>query len=297
MAESIVRVPKDSSMDYDYIAFSFKGKHSFEDFGIYRTSDGDRYNEELMPTAQDVTAEVPNGDGMYYFDTKHKQKVFNISFAFEGLAEQTLREMKKWLNSKETGDLWFAENPYKVYTAKVTGQPTIKYIPLDTRDANRNVTGRAYNGEGTIQFTCYWPYAHTPDFVDNNSKNGKSLTSYNGFGNVDYWSAASGLVEGGGACTGENPGDVPAPFKVIKTGKVDAGTEFTVGTLSVKTKSACYDFEWDSKTGLVIAASTSGGTKSPIDFTGNSCGAIPVGGTSNIKIGSGAKLQYHYWYY
>jgi hypothetical protein len=87
MAVSIVKVPKDSSMDYDYIAFSFKGKHSFEDFGIYRTSDGDRYNEELMPTAQDVTAEVPGGDGMYYFDTKHKQKVFNISFAFEGLAE------------------------------------------------------------------------------------------------------------------------------------------------------------------------------------------------------------------
>ena len=76
MAESIVKTPtlrdKEGVIDYDYIAFSFKGLHSYDDFNIYRTSDGDRYNEELMPTAQDVTAEVPGGDGMYYFDTKHK---------------------------------------------------------------------------------------------------------------------------------------------------------------------------------------------------------------------------------
>jgi hypothetical protein len=54
------------------------------------------------------------------------------------------------LNSKESGDLWFAENPYKVYTAKVTGQPTIKYVPFDVRNSAGNIVGRTYSGEGSV---------------------------------------------------------------------------------------------------------------------------------------------------
>lgn len=91
MAKSVVRAPKDKNMDYDCIAFSFNGLHSYEDFGIYRTSDGDRYNVELGPTMQDKTAENPGGDGMYFFGTNHKQKNFNINFAFEHLTEEKLR--------------------------------------------------------------------------------------------------------------------------------------------------------------------------------------------------------------
>jgi hypothetical protein len=37
---TIVKVPNNTSIDYDFIAFSFKGKHSFEDFGIYRNDAG-----------------------------------------------------------------------------------------------------------------------------------------------------------------------------------------------------------------------------------------------------------------
>ena len=72
MAESIVKSPQTSGADYDYIAFSFKGLHSFEDFGIIRTSDGSRYNENLAPELQDKSADFPNGDGMMYFGTYHK---------------------------------------------------------------------------------------------------------------------------------------------------------------------------------------------------------------------------------
>ena len=69
---SIVKVPKDNEADYDFIAFSFDGLHSIEDFGIYRVSDGDRYNENLAPTMNDRTADNPARDGQYYFGTSHK---------------------------------------------------------------------------------------------------------------------------------------------------------------------------------------------------------------------------------
>lgn len=299
MTISRVIPPTNKTADYDYIAFTFDGKHSYEDFGLVRTSDGDRYNEELLPTAQDTTAEVIGGDGTYFFNTRHKQKVFNISFAFDGLNDEKIREMKQWLDGKKIADLWFAENPYKVYSAKVTGQPNIKFIPFDDYNASGQKVGRIYKGEGSITFTCYWPYAHTPDYVGaTGTANGKDLDSYTAtdFSNKTQWAAASGLTPSTGTCTGENPGDLPAPFKLTKTSLVQTGDKFQVGDLQIVIGTNCYNLEWDSKTGLVLGSETSTSAQIPINFTGESCGGIPVGGTNALTLNDGA-LSYHYWYY
>ena len=52
--------------DFDFIGFTFDGKHSYYDFGIYRTSGGDMYqlNVGLAPT--DQTAEHAGVDGLYF---------------------------------------------------------------------------------------------------------------------------------------------------------------------------------------------------------------------------------------
>ena len=50
MAESIVKVPSTATGDGSFLAFSFKGKHSYDDFGIYRVSESNRYNDNLVPT-------------------------------------------------------------------------------------------------------------------------------------------------------------------------------------------------------------------------------------------------------
>lgn len=162
--ESIVKVPSNAE-DMDFLAFSFNGKHSWDDFGIIRTNDGDRYNENLVPAMQDKTAEVPGGDGMYYFGTTHKQRDFNINIAFDDMSEIKYRKMRQWLNGKEMGDLWFSEAPYKVYTVKPTGTPSLKTLCFDKYNEDTGRNERVYKGEGTIQFTAYWPYAHTPAYV------------------------------------------------------------------------------------------------------------------------------------
>jgi hypothetical protein len=51
------------SYDTDFIGFTYNGKHSITNFGVYRTSDGSRYNDNLVPTMTDKTADVPGGEG------------------------------------------------------------------------------------------------------------------------------------------------------------------------------------------------------------------------------------------
>jgi hypothetical protein len=48
------------------------GDNYASDFGLIRVSNGSRYNDNLLPTLNDKTADVPGGDGMYYFNSYYK---------------------------------------------------------------------------------------------------------------------------------------------------------------------------------------------------------------------------------
>ena len=196
----------------------------------------------------------------------------------------------------------------------MTGTSSMKYLCFDEWNEETSEYDRVYKGEGTLQFTCYWPYAHTPDTNTKVSEkifgegqttfpaDGRILSSYNDdiFTNKSQWAAASGLLD-----TNEdedivckNKGDLPAHFVLTTSGAVSANTTFKVGAAEITIPTACYDLEWNSKSGIVKAATSSGGAKALIRFTGNSCGTIPVGGigSNNLQL-NGATLKYHYWYY
>ena len=204
----------------DYMGFTYNGKHS-SDLGIVRVSDGSRFNESLLPTMQDKTVQVPGGDGKYYFGSYYTQRQFNVNFAFDSLSEEQIAELKRHFGDKQIHDLIFDETPYKVWSAKVTGTATLKYIPFGEGE-----TGRTYKGEGTIQFTCYQPYARAKSknphdyvvytvwkgqqdemiikyFYNGATKKFESSTdiiSYDEFycseiGNFNEWQAASGIIE------------------------------------------------------------------------------------------------------
>ena len=192
----------------DYVGFTFNGTHSSQ-LGIVRTSDGSRFNENLLPTIQDKTVQVPGGDGTYYFGSFYTQKPFNIQFAFDDLTEQEFAELKKWLGDKKVHELIFDETPYKAYQAKITGSATMKYIPFE-----EGATNRLYKGEGSVQFTAYYPYAKsTFKFLDECEATNKL-----------EWKAASAMKETQGVydilndnknqILLYNPGDIEAEFQL-----------------------------------------------------------------------------------
>lgn len=263
-----------ATRDYDFIGFSFKGRHSIDDFGIYRTSDGDRYNDNLIPQLSEKTADIPGGDGQHYFSTHYKSKVFSIPIAFNSLSETQYSEVRHWLNGKEIGELIFDEMPFKVYSAKVTGTPSLKTICFMENGE------RVYKGEGNIQFTCYYPYAHTPKYTKN-GLDGRALQSY--YVNSDYpnkqeWAKASGMDNQ--FVVGTNHGDIPAVFTVTcDLPTITKNDVFSVGEHYVKIQEdlSFTNLTWDSRTGLVTAIPYEVNSNlRTIRVSGHTYGGIPI---------------------
>ena len=75
-----------SSFKGDFLGFTYNNKHS-SDFGIVRTSNGSRFDENLLPTTQDKTVQIPGGDGTYFFGSYYTQRQFSVPFAFDNMSE------------------------------------------------------------------------------------------------------------------------------------------------------------------------------------------------------------------
>lgn len=187
----------------DFIGFSFN-EHRSESLGIVRVSDGSRYNEDLVPTTQDKTVQVPGGDGFYYFGSDYTQRQFSINIAFDELTEKQFRELQQVFGTKELGKLIFDERPYKYYMVK-SGKPQLKYICFGKEGE------RIYKGEGTLTFTAYYPFAKSIF---------KFLNEYDNK-NKDEWKEASGMkaekgtydiVSNNGSISVYNAGDLEADF-------------------------------------------------------------------------------------
>ena len=187
----------------DFIGFSFN-EHRSESLGIVRVSDGSRYNEDLVPTTQDKTVQVPGGDGFYYFGSDYTQRQFSINIAFDELTEKQFRELQQVFGTKELGKLVFDERPYKYYMVK-SSKPQLKYICFG-KDGER-----IYKGEGTLTFTAYYPFAKSIF---------KFLNEYSDK-NTDEWKEASGMkaekgtydtVSDNGSISVYNAGDLETDF-------------------------------------------------------------------------------------
>ena len=173
----------------DFIGFSFN-EHRSESLGIVRVSDGSRYNEDLIPTTQDKTVQVPGGDGFYYFGSDYTQRQFSINIAFDELTEKQFRELQQVFGTKELGKLVFDERPYKYYMVK-SSKPQLKYICFG-KDGER-----IYKGEGTLTFTAYYPFAKSVfKFLEKEIEKETGKEVYvlrKTYSNIEEWAEASSM--------------------------------------------------------------------------------------------------------
>jgi phage-related protein len=242
-----------------FVGFTYNGKHSIDDLHIYRTSNSGRYTDNLTATMTDKTVDVPGGNGQYYFGTTYKNKTFTVNYAFDKLTKAELDNLRETFSGDGIHDLVFDEDrntsgtALKTWSAKVTGTAQIKYLCFEEEvDAEGNSID-IYKGEGSIVFTCYFPFARkkqTQEFA------GGSGTHFISIG-----------------------GQKPTTFKAVCE-NLGAG-QITIGSLTINTGGA-RTFTWDSSTGLVLA------NNAPIAYTGVGYGTINVGTTEISYAASGS---------
>ena len=180
-----------------FVGLTYDGVHSSE-LGLYRVSDGSRYNEDLLPSFSDKTVERTGADGMYFFGSDYQQKNWTIEFAFDHVTKEQLRQIRQWLGkgSKKPLKLVFDEDrdyktvtiteninlihnhdlnsevevtsedepePFiqKYYMAKVAQVPQIKTLCFDEEDESGNIID-IYKGELTVEFISYSPFGYGP---------------------------------------------------------------------------------------------------------------------------------------
>lgn len=203
----------------DFIGFSFN-EHRSESLGIVRVSDGSRYNEDLVPTTQDKTVQVPGGDGFYYFGSDYTQRQFSINIAFDELTEKQFRELQQVFGTKELGKLIFDERPYKYYMVK-SSKPQLKYICFG-KDGER-----IYKGEGTLTFTAYYPFAKSVfKFLEKEIEKETGKEVYvlrKTYSNIEEWAEASGMkAQGALDKVPKNPTEGVYPISVYNAGDLEA---------------------------------------------------------------------------
>ena len=169
------------AQDSDFVGFRFGGVHS-SDLGIKRVSDGSRYNEDLLPSLQDKTVQIPGGDGTYYFGSYYTQRTIPVSIAFDDMTEVQFRKLRTLISKKEPQRLIFDERPYKYYMAKVSpSAQSLKYVCFEKDDGQRR-----YCGEGNLNFICYFPFARATNWVLSEFSNEDKK-------NINQWEEASGI--------------------------------------------------------------------------------------------------------
>lgn len=207
----------------DFIGFTFNGEHS-SDMGITRVSNGNRFNDTLLPNFQDRTGSVTGMDGMYYFGSQYGQKPIQIQIAFDYLTEMGVRHLKQVFGDKKPHWLIFDEAPYKKYLVKIAQPIQLTYICF--MEDNQ----RIYKGEGAIGFVAYQPFARSVskilDTIEVDNKNEWKATA--GILTSEQYSSLQIDAFLDGQTYIYNPGDFDADFKLYvpwnSSGQIASGS-------------------------------------------------------------------------
>lgn len=183
----------------DFIGFSFDGVHSSK-LNILRVSDGDRYNENILPEIEDKTVEADGRDGVYYYGSFYKSRNIEIQIAFDHVTEEQYRNIRRLFGQKKICKLIFDERPYKVYYAKVADPITLETICFDEEDyywdttghrpkekTGGSIAGGAIVGQTTIgESPHYEEGVYIPGSVDHKKYLGTKRRIYKGEGSINF---------------------------------------------------------------------------------------------------------------
>lgn len=183
----------------DFIGFTFDGVHSSE-LNILRVSDGDRYNEVLLPDIEDKTVEGSGRDGVYYYGSFYQSREIEIQIAFDQVTEEQYRNIRRLFGQKKICKLIFDERPYKVYYVKLAEPISLETVCFDEEDYYWDTTGHrskekeggtvadgAIVGEAIVgESPHYQEGIYIPGSIDHKVYLGTKKRIYKGEGSINF---------------------------------------------------------------------------------------------------------------
>lgn len=232
----------------DFIGFTFGGVHS-STLGLIRVSDGSRYTDNLLPTFQDITNEVAGRNETNFFGSYYNKRDISIKVAFDTVTEDQMRGIRQLFGEQSIKDLIFDETPYKVYRAKVGQNLSLSHVCFD-EDGKR-----VYKGDGTISFSCFFPFAKSrykflneyendstssikvPEWVEDNliESSDQAIVNYGliYYKNKDEWKDSSGMAGSKDSGPYDNVGTGRGNILLLNPGDIDTDCIITLrGELS-----------------------------------------------------------------
>lgn len=192
----------------DYIGFTFGQYHS-SDLGLYRVSDGSRYQREVSATTEDRVLRIEGSDVSHFIEARLEPRTISLNIAYDNLSEEQVSLIGRVFDGKQVKPLVLDELPFKAYYARVQRGVELSFVPFGTIYGER-----VYKGEGTIEFILYDPLAVST---------GKYLSDFptRFFPNRDEWASASRMKMDQGNCDGTgksislyNAGDTETELEV-----------------------------------------------------------------------------------
>ena len=135
----------------ELIGFTLGNTHSSY-FNMVRTNKG-LTSKEIFGKFQDSTVTIEGSDITVFYNSFFQNKQFQIQASFVGLQENKISEMKKIWNQDCMLPLIFDEAPHKYYMVKVDKLTSMKQLAFERGGV------RYYNGDITLSFISYFPYA------------------------------------------------------------------------------------------------------------------------------------------
>lgn len=168
----------------DFIGFTYNGIHS-SDLGLYRISDGSRYDETILPEFTNKVIDKTGSDGSLFFDSYYTQKPFNLNLAFDSVTESQKRNILQTFSKKGINTLVFDEYPYKYYQVVLAAPPSFKFLVFE-----ESTEARIYKGEGAVSLIAYNPFAKS--FYKQLNDYNENLDIYQ---NKKEWASSTGMKD------------------------------------------------------------------------------------------------------
>lgn len=301
----------------DFVGFSYAGDHgeylhSIRDLGIYRTSNSNRFTVNLGANRKLVTAEIPGGDGSFYFGFNKTEMPIDITFAFDCLTELQITRLRTVFSKDACGGLIFDELPFKEYPVVLKQPIQLKFLPFTENGE------RVYKGEGELHFVNYSCYAHSPNWVWTKTadgfiiptvKDGRNPDEYDAtiYNSKDEWDDLLPWEENvsQGSADVVNYGEIPAYFKIQGTSTIKDGDDGNIKVFEgreneviIPLGTGTWNWTWDTRLGIVTKTD---GSNKPVlvGAKGNLTQTIPIGRAPTYlgDIPDGSSVIYNFLYY